>query len=153
MLTRLIRGARALFERALRERATPVQTGLSIAVGVFCAFTPFLGFHIWMALGLATLFRLNRLWAALGSRATTIPPMFPLGVFAEVQLSHRLRTGEWVPLNLHGIVAHRSELLLDWLLGTPIVAGTAAVALGTTAYALARRRLRRPEAALTPRTP
>jgi uncharacterized protein (DUF2062 family) len=139
MLTRLIGGLRSLFFLALRERATPRETALAVAVGVFSAATPFVGFHIWMALGLATLLRLNRLWAAVGSRASP-PPVLALLAFSQVQLAHRLRTGSWVPLTAVDILAHSKELLLDWLLGTPIVGGAYAALLGTLAYVLARRR-------------
>jgi uncharacterized protein (DUF2062 family) len=139
MLTRLFRGLRGLFLLALRERATPRETGLSVAVGAFSSSTPFVGFHIWMALGLATVLRLNRLWAALGSRASP-PPVLALLAFSQVQLAHRLRTGHWVPLAVHEILAHSRELFLDWLLGTPLVGGAYAAALGLLAYVVARRR-------------
>jgi uncharacterized protein (DUF2062 family) len=148
MLSRLIRGFRTLLARALGEHATPTKTGLSVAVGAFCACTPFVGFHIWMALGLATVLRLNRLWAAVGSRASPAP-LLALIAFAEIQLSHRLRTGDWVPLTPGGVAAHGRQLLLDWMLGTPLIGGLFAVVLGTLAYVLARRR----QASVTPRTP
>jgi uncharacterized protein (DUF2062 family) len=112
-------------------------------VGAFSSSTPFIGFHIWMALGLATLFKLNRLWAALGSRASP-PPILALLAFAQVQLAHRLRTGQWVPLAVHDILAHSKELILDWLLGTPLVGGVYAAALGLLAYVIARRRAAAP---------
>jgi uncharacterized protein (DUF2062 family) len=120
---------------------------LAVGVGVFCSSTPFLGFHIWMALALATALRLNRLWAAVGSRASP-PPILALLAFSQVQIAHRLRTGAWVPLAVHDVLAHSGELILDWLLGTPLVGGAYAVALGAVAYFVARRR-----AELTPPAP
>lgn len=120
-----------------------------MAVGVFSSCTPFIGAHLWLALGLATVLRLNRLWAVVGSRATS-SPLLPVVVFSEIQLSHRIRTGAWVPLTTHDVLAHGRELLLDWLLGTPLVGGAYAAVLGTVAYAVARRRQR---LAVTPRTP
>ncbi|HLK37152.1 MAG TPA: DUF2062 domain-containing protein, partial [Polyangiaceae bacterium] len=67
---RLFARGRALWERALRERSSPPEVGLSVGVGVFAACTPLLGAHAWIALGLATLLRLNRVWAFLASRVS-----------------------------------------------------------------------------------
>jgi uncharacterized protein (DUF2062 family) len=149
MLANLIRATRILLRRALQERSTPRQTGLSVAVGAFSACTPFLGLHIWIALGLATLFRLNRLWAAVGSKTAPVAGVLPLIVFAEVQLAHRLRTGAWLPLAPRAVLAQGTQLLLDWLLGTPIVGGAYAALIGVVAYAIARRR----QARFKPSTP
>lgn len=62
---------RELWERAKREHSTPREVGWSVGVGLFCGCTPFLGLHMWIALGLASPFRLNRLWAFLGSRVSS----------------------------------------------------------------------------------
>jgi uncharacterized protein (DUF2062 family) len=148
MLSKLFRGIRSLFVRALQERASPVEVGLSVALGVFCSATPFIGFHLWMALGLSTLLRLNRIWAMLGSRATTMP-ILPVVVFMEVELAHHVRTGGWAPITPHEALAHAGEYLLDWVLGTPLVGGVYAAAVGGAAYALARWRQQR----LTTRRP
>jgi uncharacterized protein (DUF2062 family) len=144
----LLRGLRSLAQRALAEHSSPREVGLAVGLGTFCACTPLIGFHLWMALGLATLLGLNRVWAAVGSRATTVPVLF-LVVFSEIQLAHRVRTGAWVPLSPREILAHGRELPFDWWLGTPLVGGAYAVVLGTVAYVLARRR----QGALTQRTP
>ena len=152
MANRLVQGIRTLIQRAIAEHATPREVALSVAIGTFCACTPLIGLHLWLALGLATLFRLNRLWAAVGSRATSIPPLLPLAVFAEVQLAHRVRTGGWVPLSPHEALAHGGELVLDWVLGTPFVGATYATLLGLVAYGIARVRLSR-ATAVNLRTP
>ncbi|HEV2062920.1 MAG TPA: DUF2062 domain-containing protein [Thermoanaerobaculia bacterium] len=54
----------------------------AIALGVALGFSPFLGFHLVLALGLATILKVNRLDAALGTFAGnpwTFPPVFALG--------------------------------------------------------------------------
>ncbi len=128
-----------LWELAKSERSSPPQTGLSVAVGVFSACTPFIGFHMWIALGLATALRLNRLWAFIGSRLS-VGPVFAGIVFCEIESGHRLRSGHWMPLALRDAVAHLGDLIVDCLVGTPIVGGGIAAAAGLAAYALARRR-------------
>jgi len=137
-LRRLYARARDLWERAKRERSSPPEVAWSVAIGVFAACTPPLGLHMWIALALATAFRLNRLWAFLGSRATFFP-IFVFVVFAEIEAGHRLRAGEWLAVSLHAAFDQRWGLLADWLLGLPIVACLYAALVGAVAYAVALR--------------
>jgi hypothetical protein len=130
--------ARALWERARREHSTPGEIGFAVGVGVFAGCTPFLGLHMWIALALATLLRLNRLWAFAGSRLSILPVFAWVG-FCEIECAHRLRTGAWAPLAPGEVVAHGAELLTDWLVGTVPVGGGLAVLAGAIAYAVARR--------------
>jgi uncharacterized protein (DUF2062 family) len=109
-----------------------------VGVGAFCACTPFVGLHLWMALALATVLRLNRLWAMIGSRLSTTP-VFLLTTFAEIQLVHRLRTGSWVAMTLHDALARGPELAVDWAIGSVIIGTLIAVMAGALAAALARR--------------
>jgi uncharacterized protein (DUF2062 family) len=133
---------RDLWERALREHSSPRETGLSVGVGVFSGCTPFLGFHLGIAILLATALRLNRLWAALGSRFSILP-VFLWVTFGELEVAHRLRTGAWADLTPKSAFAHANDLLADWALGTVVVGGGLALAAGLLAYALAVRSLRR----------
>ncbi|MDP9000566.1 MAG: DUF2062 domain-containing protein [Myxococcota bacterium] len=127
-----------LWENAKNEHSAPHEIGWSVAVGVLSGSTPFLGLHIWIALGLATVFRLNRIWAFLGSRIS-FSPLFAFVAFCEIESGHRLRTGAWVRLSPRDAIAHGKELLGDWVLGTVIVGCALAVVVGTGAYLVARR--------------
>jgi uncharacterized protein len=122
-----------LWEQAKNEHCTPREIGWSVGVGVLCGCTPFLGLHMWMAIALATLFRLNRLWAFLGSRIS-FSPLFALIAFCEIEAAHRVRTGRWAPLTPHDAAAHGKELLGDWLLGATLVGTGCAAAIGLAAY-------------------
>jgi uncharacterized protein (DUF2062 family) len=141
-LTRFWRRIRDLWRRAKAEHSTPREVGWSVAIGVFCGCTPFIGFHMWMALGLATALRLNRLWAFLGSRISTNVVLAWIA-FSEIQLAHRLRTGAWLPLNPADILAHPWQLfgqvVGDWLVGAILVGAVLAALLGALSYGLARR--------------
>jgi uncharacterized protein len=146
-------GLRDLWQRALREHSTPREIAFAVALGAFVAFTPFIGFHIWIALGLASLLRLNRLWAVLASHISP-PPVFLTVSFLEIEFAHRLRTGAWVPMAVHEVATHGRELIVDWLLGTPAVAGPIAACVGVGAYFAARRAARATaRATVTPLTP
>ncbi len=129
---------RDLWSRAKRERSTPREIGLSVGLGAFIACTPFVGFHIWLALALGTLLRLNRLWAVIGSRLS-MTPIFLVTTFSEIQLAHRLRSGGWVAMSLVDALARAPELLLDWGIGSLMVGTGVAVVAGGVAMALARR--------------
>jgi len=146
ILAALMLFSRELWERAKREPSSPREIALSVAVGAFTACTPFLGFHLGIAVALATLLRLNRPWAMIASR--TPPPLFLAITFAEVELAHRLRTGRWAPIELHGALAQARDLGIDWAVGTLIVGVPFAALLGLTALAIARRWER-----LNPRAP
>jgi uncharacterized protein len=112
--------------------------GCSVAVGVLCGCTPFIGLHMWMALGLATLLRLNRLWAFLGSRIS-FNVVFAWVAFSEVEVAHKLRTGQWMPLDPADVLDHGRRLFGDWMLGSLLVGPVLAVALGLVAYGVACR--------------
>jgi len=131
-------GIRKVWRRALDEHSTPYEIGWSVGLGALAAFTPFIGLHLWIALALATLFRKNRVWAVLASRLSSTPVLLSTA-FVEIELAHRLRTGHYVALSLADIVARRSELFGDWLLGTCLVAPLLAFVAGTFAYRVARR--------------
>jgi uncharacterized protein len=147
---RLWRRTRDLWERAKREHSTPWEVGWSVAIGVFCGCTPFIGFHMWMALGLATVFRLNRLWAFLGSRCSP-NVVFAWIAFSEIEVAHRLRAGNWETLAPEDVLSHGRQLLGDWLLGSVLVGGAAAALLGLLAYRAACGWQRRHPAVKPPR--
>lgn len=137
LVRRWLRLFLGLWERARSERSTPPEIGWSIAVGVFSGCTPLIGLHLWIALALATLFRLNRLWAVVGSRIS-FTPLFAGITFCEIECAHRLRTGAWASLSPGDAVAHGRALLADWLLGTTLCGGALALVVGLAAYFCAR---------------
>ena len=133
-----------LWVLAKTERASPREIFWAVFLGVFAGCTPAVGIHGPLALGMATIFRKNRLFAWLGSRISNMV-FLPFIAFGEVQLAHRLRAGTWAAMTVdreHALEQAR-ELLLDWSLGTIPVGLAAGVAIGTLAWAWARRRDRR----------
>ena len=66
----------------LGREESPERVATAIALGIGVGFSPFMGFHIWIALGLAFLFRLNKIDAALGQFAGnpwTLPAVYAIG--------------------------------------------------------------------------
>lgn len=101
--------------------------------------TPLIGLHAGLALVAATLLRLNRLWAVVGSRVSFFL-LLPWITLAEIETAHRLRTGYWATLTVDDARVNARGWLLDWCLGTIPVGGVLALSLGGCAYALAARR-------------
>ncbi len=134
---RALQRARDLWGLLWREHATPREIGQAVALGVFCGCTPAVGFHAWIAIGLATLLRLNRLWALLGSRIC-IFFLLPWIALAEIEAGHRLRTGRWAAVSVETVLSEGRGLLLDWIVGAVLVGGALALLLGAFAYRIAR---------------
>lgn len=137
-MRRWLRILAALWNRARSERSTPREIGLSVGVGVFAGCSPFVGLHFWIALAAATMLRLNRLWAALGSRISSTPLLLGIA-FCEIEFAHRVRTGVWVALSWHEAIGRGRELFADWLLGAVSLGSAIAAVLGFAAYLFARR--------------
>jgi uncharacterized protein (DUF2062 family) len=138
-----------LWHLAKNERASPRQIAWAVAVGAFSGCTPAPGFHGWIAIGLATVLRLNRLFAWLGSRISFFA-VYPWIVIAEVELAHRVRTGSWVEISRETAVEHAGTLMLDWCLGSVPVGLALGGLCGLLGYAWAARRKRRGEAPDSP---
>ncbi len=145
LLAPLSQKLRALWRRAKSERASPAQIGWAVGVGCFLGCSPAIGFHGGLAVAAATVLRLNRLWAWLGSRSSNIF-VLPFLAAAEVEVAHRLRTGDWVTLDRAHLLEGAHKLVLDWLLGMIPVGVPLSVLLGALAYAWARRRTLKAEA-------
>jgi len=150
---------RILVLELLGREEPPERVAAAIALGIGIGFSPFIGLHIWIALGLALLFRLNKIDAALGTLVGnfwTWPPIFHFGYRLGRRLlgiSHRgLPRLNWAPVLEHDLawVLHpirtaqevfgpRAFLprLTAFLLGTTILA----VLIGLATYFAAQSAL------------
>jgi uncharacterized protein (DUF2062 family) len=143
----------------LGREEPPERVAAAIGLGVAIGFTPFIGFHLFLALGLALLFRLNKIDTVLGTFCGNVPtwtPIFPIGYRLGRLLlgfdSHAVPRLNWGILHsdptwiFHPIeTAHHvfgrhafAPRLLSFLLGTTILA----VLLGFIAYGLTLSLLR-----------
>ncbi len=129
--------ARALWRLLRKEKSSPRQIGLAVAAGAFVGCTPAVGFHGGLAVALATVLRLNRLWAWLGSRVSNFV-ILPFIAIGEIQLAHRLRAGTFVSLNSKDVLDKGGALLVDWSLGCLILGPVIAALTGWLAYTVMR---------------
>jgi len=139
LFRRLWEKIKALWSRAKSERASPREIFWAVAMGAFVGCTPAVGLRPWIAIAIATLLKKNRLFAYLGSHTSNVIFM-PFIALAEVQISHRVRTGIWVDIDRDHIIDQAPSLLLDWCIGSIPVGLSVGLVLGLLAYALARRR-------------
>jgi uncharacterized protein (DUF2062 family) len=79
---KLTRRLKVLLADLLGREEPPDRVAAAIALGVGVGFSPFMGAHLVLAIGLAFLFKLNRVDAALGQfvgNPWTLPPVFAAG--------------------------------------------------------------------------
>ena len=134
---------RALWDRVLREHASPARIGFAVGIGVLVGCSPFLGLQVAIAAVLAIVFRLNKLAVFLGLQISA-PPLLPLVLFAGAQLGELVRHGHLLPMDA---VAFREmparELLhllfFDILAGGTLLGLVLGTALGTAAARTATR--------------
>lgn len=142
MFARLWLRIKTLWRLAKSERAAPREIFWAVFLGAFAGCTPAVGIHGWVGVGLATLFKKNRLMAWIGSRISNMI-FLPFIALAEVQLAHRVRTGAWAQIDRDTAISQAGSFLLDWCLGTIPVGIVIGVLCGLLGYALAVRRDRR----------
>lgn len=76
------RRLKVLLADLLGREESPDRVAAAIALGVGIGFSPFMGIHFVLAIGLAFLFKLNKVDAALGQfvgNPWTLPPIFAAG--------------------------------------------------------------------------
>lgn len=145
---------RQSWEALKAEHATPSRLGVAMGVGVFCGCSPFHGFQVLLALGLAWLLKVNKLAVLLGLQISA-PPLTPLIVFAGLQLGALLLQGRFLPLRLGGIRAavHGSlarALLTDFVVGSLALGVLLGLLVGVLTAALVRRHRSRSGSAANP---
>jgi uncharacterized protein (DUF2062 family) len=144
----------------LGREEPPDRVAAAIGLGVAIGFSPFIGLHLVIALGLAFLLRLNKIDTVIGTFCGNVPtwtPVFPIGYrLGRAILGYDRRTVpriNWEAV-LHGHITwifHPMEALhhvfgrhafvprlLSFLVGTTVLA----ILLGLVAYAVALSVLR-----------
>lgn len=147
---KLSRRLRVLLLDLLGREEPPERVAAAIALGIGVGFSPFMGAHFLIAIGLAFLFRLNRIDALLGTlvgNPWTLPPVFAAGYALGRQLLHYDRRKvpdlPWDRL-LHRDFWHAfigSALhprLASFVVGTTVLA----IVIGLSAYLVIRALLR-----------
>ncbi len=116
----------------LRTSASPWRMALAFGVGIFIGCTPFFGFHVFIAMAAAVVFRLNFFWLFVGSNIS-VPWVAPFLVSGSAVLGKLL-------------LGPTPSFFLRWLCGS-IVLGVLLGTLGTVSiYFIKKRFLKKKEA-------
>jgi uncharacterized protein (DUF2062 family) len=147
---KLTRRLKVLLADLLGREEPPDRVAAAIALGVGIGFSPFMGAHLVLAIGLAFLFRLNRVDAALGQfvgNPWTLPPVFAAGyALGRILLGYDRTEVPNLPWDrlLHRDFWHAfggptlRPRLASFLVGTLVLA----ILIGLAAYLLVRSALR-----------
>jgi uncharacterized protein len=147
---KLSRRWRVLLLDLLGREEPPERVAAAIALGIGVGFSPFMGIHFLIAIGLAFLFRLNRIDALLGTfvgNPWTLPPVYAAGYALGRQLlrydRRRVPDLPWDRL-LHRDFWHAFSgaalrpRLASYLVGTAVIG----LVIGLSAYLVIRALLR-----------
>jgi uncharacterized protein len=111
-----------------RSGITPRRVAAAVALGTLIAFVPMVGVHTIMALGLASLIRLNPLVVLLGTQISN-PLTFPFQLFISAEVGSLILHGRRLALEFN-----RNTDYLNLYI-TPILVGS--IVLGIIASCLA----------------
>ncbi len=120
----------------LKENASPQLLATSAAVSTFLAVLPLFSCHILVILYVCVCLRLNKVMA-LTIQNLYMPPVTP---FLCIELGYFMRNGHFLREASMQTIVHELHLrLLDWLLGSLIIAPLFAAIAGTITYLIAHR--------------
>jgi glycosyltransferase involved in cell wall biosynthesis len=118
----------------LRESATPQGLALSAAVGMFIAVLPILFAHSIVILYVSLRLNLNKI-VTLNVQHLAMPPFMPALC---IETGYYLRHGHWLTdLSFATVFNQFSARLLEWFIGSLIVAPLAALLSGAVMYLVA----------------
>lgn len=124
---------RFLKENILETDGSNQTKALSIALGTFIGLTPLWGFHTVIVLFLASVFRLNKIISYMCTHVSA-PPFIPFIIAISLFIGAPFVHGETnflkSELNFDLVKAN----LLQYIIGTMILAVSASLILGTLSY-------------------
>jgi uncharacterized protein (DUF2062 family) len=124
-----------MLQGLLKENATPGLLAVSAAVGTFLAALPLIAIHTLVIVYVATRLQLNKVMA-VSVQNLCMPPFVPMIC---IELGYRMRYGRWLTeFTQTTILAELHQRLLEWLLGSLVVAPLAAVLVGGVVFLGAR---------------
>ncbi|MFH1226475.1 MAG: DUF2062 domain-containing protein [Planctomycetota bacterium] len=124
-----------LLKRLLHENTTPEGLAMAAMVGTSLAVLPLLFVHTIVILYVATRLNLNKI-VAVNVQHFFMPPFVPALC---IEIGYFIRNGHWLTdISSRTIFTQFSSRLLEWLLGSLIVAPIAAIIIGILFYVLAK---------------
>jgi len=120
-----------LLKILLKENATPGGLAVSAAVGTFLAVLPLISLHTLVIVYVATRLHLNKVMA-VSIQHLCMPPFIPMLC---IELGYHMRYGRWLTdFSLEIIFGQLPERILEWFLGSLVVAPIAAAVVGGAVF-------------------
>ena len=119
----------------MEHNASAEVKSLSVALGIFCGIAPFWGFQTLITLSVAVLLKLNKSIAFACSNIS-IPPMIPIIIFVSLQIGSLFIKGNIIPKTSDITMEYVKNNLLQYLVGSIILALSSATLLGGVTYIL-----------------
>jgi glycosyltransferase involved in cell wall biosynthesis len=130
----LMRHPAKFIKMLLRENVTPGGLGFAAAGGVFFGALPLLFSHTLVILYVSSRLRLNKV-VAVNAQHICMPPFVPALC---IEVGYFLRRGHWLSdISFATVFRQFSDRILEWFLGSLIVAPLAALLVGGTVYFIA----------------
>jgi glycosyltransferase involved in cell wall biosynthesis len=137
----ILRHPGKLLKMLLKENVTPAGLAASSAVGIFLAVLPLLFVHTIVILYVASRLNLNKI-VAVNVQHLCAPPFVPALC---IEVGYYMRYGSWLTdVSFETVFSQFSDRLIEWLLGSLIIAPLGALLMGVITYfsaALLRNRL------------
>ncbi len=118
----------------------PHRIAMAFSLGVFIAFSPFIGLHLISAVFLAWVLRLNAVAVLLGTLLNnpwTFVPIFGTSLWVGIQIYGRhalLQPIHWQDLTIVNVIPQLEPYLMPFLLGTTLLGIVASVIAYPCAY-------------------
>jgi len=130
----LLRHPGKFIKRLLKENATPGGLASAAAVGVFLGVLPIFFLHSIVILYVASLLKLNKV-VAFNAQHIGMPPFVPALC---IEVGFFLRRGHWLSdISFATVFNQFSDRLLEWFLGSLIIAPLASILVWGAVYFVA----------------
>ncbi|WEK68544.1 MAG: DUF2062 domain-containing protein [Candidatus Chryseobacterium colombiense] len=129
---------RFIKEDVLESDGTNRNKAFSIALGVFIGLSPFWGFQTLLVISLAVLFKLNKVLAFVASNVS-LPPFIPFIIAASLFLGAPFVHGDSSILSQELNFDLVKNNLLQYVIGSMILASTASVISGVATFLFLNR--------------
>ena len=130
----LLRHPTKFIKMLLRENLTPGGLAFASAVGIFFGVLPLLFAHSIVILYVASRLRLNKV-VAVNAQHICMPPFIPAVC---IEVGYFLRWGHWLSdISFATVFKQFPDRLIEWLLGSLIVAPLASFLVGGSVYFVA----------------
>lgn len=123
-----------LYDHTVGSPDSTLKKSMSMGFGVFMGITPFWGYQIWLAIGLAHIFKLNKVIVAIFSNIS-IPPFIPFILYGSYYVGAKM-LGQSTELTFSSELSIQDvwNYLQPYLYGSFLLAFAAGLCVSTFSY-------------------